>query len=1050
MREEHKNVDFGDTYIPATQAFAPNCVGEQHLVPQYLAHQTADIGGSRVLVVDPSEAIEAPFANTLRPLCDRKKVPLSSAQNAAADFFLATEVPVVGNVSGVILNDLANEFNPNSPTFGEKYAPPLVPVGFYDWEGNLVNKVNADQYGRYNAVVPSTYTANLPIPSGMSPNMLTACMNDAARIPNPDWDPANPDDAPEFITDPFFDPQYSQFCYTFQYMPGAITYLDTPVVPVGAFTGPGQFPVDCEHPRRTPMIASVKRRNVDGGGGPFVLPGQRIRIRSMGRVDVPNPEWDGISLADKTIRRNYRFGANATADLVAVDGTRYALTINSANNRRIFATVPASVPAGDYQVVVTRTAGVPEPVESPMGVTLTVGEFDAITGQERGVRRNGAYYDVISVDSGDSIQAAIDGANPGDLILVGPGEYDELVIMWKPVKLQGWGAGEVTINARQVPTEKVLNWRERVRLLDDAGLITRLLGQQLAPFGFQALAETLFPTEEGAGVFVVGIGSGPDRFGAIANRGARVDGFTILGASSGGGIVVNGYAQDLSIGNNRLTANFGINGGGIRVGHPDISHEILTTADPNYNANNPNAQVGDIVYDDAFNDRIRIHHNHVARNGASRGAGGGISLYTGADAYRVQNNFVCGNFSAGDGGGIGHLGLSRGGVIEDNKIAFNESFNQAQQQSGGGLFIGGQPALVLEDATDLLLSPGSGNVVVDSNLIRGNLAGAGDGGGVRVSNVNGHDVAQNPTSRSPWYFVGLYNNMINNNVAGLAGGGVSIGDSLKVLVRNNTVANNDSVATAALAFTPGTTNISNAQPAGLVSRAHSPDIRTLMTTFVDAGALPASRVAQWQAFSDPTLRDTIIYQNRSFYWANVDDPATATIENGLVPASCADPSVSGDPECDVSTATLSQYIDDLAVIGDSGTLNPRFSLLTDTTGYHSSNVSGDPGFTNSYFNEARNDLILPEFTVLQTALAFDEGGNFIQVQYGPLSLLEPGAAGNPANNTTLLDYHVAQPSAAIGMGGNLPNSPSNRLRSDFDNDPRPDDGTNDIGADEAQ
>ncbi len=59
------------------------------------------------------------------------------------------------------------------------------------------------------------------------------------------------------------------------------------------------------------------------------------------------------------------------------------------------------------------------------------------------------------------------------------------------------------------------------------------------------------------------------------------------------------------------------------------------------------------------------------------------------------------------------------------------------------------------------------------------------------------------------------------------------------------------------------------------------------------------------------------------------------------------------------------------------------------------------------------------------------------------------APGNPATNTTLLDYHIAAPSAALDAGGNLPNNPANRLRSDIDNDPRPD-GGNDIGADEAQ
>jgi len=986
VKEEDKNVDFGDQYIASTQALAASCVGDMRQVPPYFSMLTKDGSGLEAQLIDPANigdpGAAAPFAGDLRPLCNRKSVPLSAGQNAAADFFVMTDVPIVANAVGIILNDLANEFNPNAPTFGEKAAPAWVPIGFYDWKGHEVNRIHSDQFGTYNAVLPSTWSVNLPQPSGVSPNILTACMNDASPIPNPAYDPATNPDVPQTIIDPFFNPQFSQFCYTLQYMPGSTTYLDTPVVPVAAFASPGQAPVDCERPTLTPEIASVNRRNKDGGGGPFVLPGQSIRIKSMGLVTVPNPEWDGTAATPKTIQRNYRFGgpAGARAELEAADGSRIPLTIDAWNGRRIFATVPATVTPGDYEVVVTRSNG----IESPIGVTLTVGT--SVGGAEKGVRPNGATYDVWSVP-GDfaTIQQAIDNVAPGDLILVAPGIYDELVIMWKPVKLQGWGAGEVTINARQVPAEKVVNWRAKVKALEAAGLIDRLPGQVVAPFGFPALAEGTFPTEEGAGIFVVGKRTGRDRFGRLANRGARIDGFSIVGASTGGGIVVNGYAQFLNIGNNRLNANAGFFGGGIRVGHPQISHQIASQQDPDFRPNDPNAQVGMSVYDDATNDHIRIHHNHIAENGGFGGAGGGISLHTGADGYKVQKNWICGNFTQGDGAGIGHLGRSSGGLIEDNVIIFNESFNQqvGTAPSGGGIFIGGQPALAPEAATGLLLSPGSGSVTVDANLIRGNLAGAGDGGGVRVANANGQDVAQNLGDRNPWFVVNLFNNMIDNNVAGVAGGGISLQDSLKVNIRNNTVANNDSTSTGSAAFTIGVPNRSNPLPAGIVSRTHSPDMVTLMTLDVDPLALPSARALQWQTFSDPNLRDDIIHSNRSFFWVNFDNPATPVIETGLFPATCpATPFDPTNPLCDLTLVPVSDYSVDLAVLdGNVVTAdrqNPRFSLLTDSTGFHPSNISGDPAFVNGYFNGSRgNTLLFTEFTTLQTAGAFDEGGNFI-------------------------------------------------------------------------
>ena len=131
----------------------------------------------------------------------------------------------------------------------------------------------------------------------------------------------------------------------------------------------------------------------------------------------------------------------------------------------------------------------------------------------------------------------------------------------------------------------------------------------------------------------------------------------------------------LSIGNNRLTANSGVFGGGIRIGHPTLT------------------DLTEVAYADAQNDNIRIHHNHVAKNGGMGGAGGGISLHTGADNYQVDNNWVCGNHSQGHGAGIGHLGASTGGVIADNFVIFNESFAQGGPRSGGGIFVGGKTPL---------------------------------------------------------------------------------------------------------------------------------------------------------------------------------------------------------------------------------------------------------------------------------------------------------------------------------------------------------------------
>ena len=108
------------------------------------------------------------------------RLPLMPGFGVGADGLRAGGGLVAGQNLGFILNDLANEFDPLNPNFGEKFAPPFTPVSFRDYNGEEITRVYSDQYGSYNALVPSTYTANAPIPSGMGPNMLQACMNDAA------------------------------------------------------------------------------------------------------------------------------------------------------------------------------------------------------------------------------------------------------------------------------------------------------------------------------------------------------------------------------------------------------------------------------------------------------------------------------------------------------------------------------------------------------------------------------------------------------------------------------------------------------------------------------------------------------------------------------------------------------------------------------------------------------------------------------------------------------------------------------------------------------
>ncbi|HEY3446132.1 MAG TPA: Ig-like domain-containing protein [Myxococcales bacterium] len=1010
-----------DLGVSSSMLVFAECVGQLHRVPDFLS-------------LFPQAQQVAPFAGMDRPLCDRKKVVLGDQAQASATFFVFTEVPAAANNTGMILDDASSEFNAAAPDFGEKASVPFVPVSIKDSSGQEISRTYSDQWGTYNMMTPSSWLVNPPTPSGYGPNMLVTCMNDPGPIADPagSIDPAT--GKVRLITDPAYNPAYSNFCYTNPFMPGQTTYLDTPVLPIAAFAA-GYNPADCALPGASPAI---KRVDSSAGFGPWLpAAGGTLTITAEGDQQVLNPAYAGPFAtgglaSQRTVLRHYGFGTAkgklriGNVDLTAATGwSDGTLTVN----------VPSGTPSGELSI--TTASG----VASVDTVTVTLG--------------GGA---PTRVTSGGSLQGAIDAAKPGELILVDAGTYNELVVMWKPVRLQGVGASSVVINAAKFPTRKLEQWRPRINGLFAVDAVTgNLTGTpQVDPLptqeitgGVVLLEPTVLGSEEGAGITVLAknLPAGSCSGGAVSTWGSpvtdsnfrckpsRIDGLSVTGGDAGGGIYVNGWAHGLEIANNRVYGNAGAFNGGVRVGVPYLELAALP-------AGLTAGRINGLGYDVG----VKIHHNAVTKNGTVEGpgtgggAGGGVSICAGTDGYSLDHNFICGNISSSDGGGIGHLGFSQNGSINNNQVLFNQSFQQTGSTHGGGIFVGGEPPIAGA------LTLGTGDVTIDANLVRGNFAEGGQGGGIRLQQVNGADVA---AYREPgrWHQITLSNNLIVNNVAGWAGGGISLADTLRAGIADNTIASNDSTGIAGVVLaggvalpgqTPGRAGVGYPSAAGIVSE---------ITSVQLLAALPTFGLKLVNAISQPTaFVDNILWQNRSFYYSG-DGRLCVGNSRAAAGGACttlADQSATG--QCPAGAKYW-----DLGVLGDASVapgllrLTPNFSVMTSTSGYFGiGNRSTNPRLVSQYCNGSRAvpelGAVLNPPTVLnlQVAATADEGNNYVNLRYGPLY------AQNPVGGGTFGNYHLSGTlSSAYNNGTAL--GASNH---DFDGQSRPQAFAYDIGADE--
>ncbi|KAA6457989.1 hypothetical protein DYQ86_21755 [Acidobacteria bacterium AB60] len=986
-----------------------------------------------------------------------------------------------------------------------------------------------------------------------------------------------------------------------------------------------------------------------------------ITINALGDQMVDNYMYSGPSanaapFNQQKINRHYGFGDQCTAP------TANSKTCNTLSAVTIGGVSAPVVAWSDTQITVSVPAGVPacsvQQQSLYQGTKASCGEL-VITGG------NGKQsIDTVTVTVGgkapthilasESIQAKIDAAQPGDLLIVDPtctqtttatgataavscdtapvagtticksrAAHAEMLLMWKPVRLQGVGAASSAVDANPHPAGKLDPWRRQVVCLfglslngtpisgtnpyDANGTFNCTSDMQFAvdrlpleaTVGWDAtlngnLAEqliepTIMGAYEGAGITVLAkgvkfnttdpaviwasdtfptgtqllttsdcldrTGKNPYPSNFLCNP-SSIDGITVQNSSQGGGgIMVHAWGHNLQIANDRVYNNQGTLSGGITVGqgeHPDV-FQVGNVANTVPGSCIPDGRLpANMALPYCNNMDVNVHNNYVVQNSSlgdelfsSTPAGaGGVTFCNGSDYYKFNYNWVCGNMSTGDGAGVAHVGYSYDGDIEHNTIVYNQSTNPTIVTNGGGLLIMGapdvDPACGLTTDQDCISAPttiqpsdGTGpGLVINANLILGNSADSGSGGGLRLQHINGTEVLNFPNGapkdrrgnvtsagwpsiaghpaqpdfqvNTPWNAVNITNNIIANNVAGLDGGGISLLDALAVNIVNNTVVSNDSTATsgvllqtlfAPLASTTGTNCTTNSgsqscpQVAGLVSVTDT-DVLTANMGLIANGGLNAvtcptshGENGDCKKFSVPLLTNNIIWKNRALFigvggfdggFQNQQNKVTI-YNSGFGHAKTATKTQASTGACDDANASYW----DLGVRGDvapgdhsgGGSLSITYSILSNPTGtfqesHDSTNILA-PGTVvgSTYCNGSRlpieaavqagaygwqvppgtnesNALPAPPFT-LSAAATVDEGNNWINLRWGPLSLdYKDPQTGNPVYT---FDPTLPYTSSAINK---IPTSVMHPA-TDFFGNARPDASANtvfDIGA----
>src|SRR5262249_45920366 len=503
---------------------------------------------------------------------------------------------------GQTFNDIYFERNPESPWYGEPRPIGGIPVGIYarvdvaqgttgsgdpgapfsitgneigrdgataptvTYDANrwrLLKTVNTSPDGSFETLVPSTETFNRPIPQGPCPGMYPTTVDDPGtkEHPNANYNPnlltaTTPASAWPGLTNPT---------------------LDLPLDPISgtgcdfSISGP-----DTSDASTTPELLQVSRPYVNSGDTGTA---RRITITGdfIGPAGLAGVTGGHVNLTD--IR------TGTVTNLTRANGGVVSWTPGNLSTPD---TIVIQVPAID------TTTFRPGPKQLTIVGAASNGGSSSVNGLtvhvlgSNGAGANAVTYTPPGVNvpppppppphHPHALQNAIDAAAPGSLLVLSPGVYNENVLAWKPLKIQGLGPGgiigahELQQRAPEDPRFHVVGSQIDGRFFPQNATAYDATVAAHAPYAvdpdFSAILRGADITAVAQSATAYNLGTGAA--GGILSA-ARIDGVGLQTGHGGTGVGgvgggAGGIQLQANINNMQLTNNILENNGGVFAG----------------------------------------------------------------------------------------------------------------------------------------------------------------------------------------------------------------------------------------------------------------------------------------------------------------------------------------------------------------------------------------------------------------------------------------------------------------------------------------------------